>query len=1399
MNKTYFILASLFFFSQIFPQDQFTEQTSIALTGVIYSSSAWGDYDNDGDLDILLTGYTGAGRVSKIYRNNGDNTFTEQISIALPGVEGGSAAWGDYDNDGDLDILLTGSTNSSYVSKIYRNEGDNTFTEQTGISLIEVYRCSAAWGDYDNDGDLDILLTGFTGSSEVSKIYRNNGNNTFTEQTGISLTGVIGGNATWGDYDSDGDLDILLTGGASSGRVSKIYRNNGDNTFTEQTSISLTAVAGSSAWGDYDNDGDLDILLTGYSSTGRVSKIYRNNGDNTFTETSITLAGVMSSSVAWGDYDNDGDLDILLTGDADGVYISKIYRNNNLIPNTLPAAPSNLSAVINGEDVILSWDKSTDNETSQNGLSYNLVIGTASNAVNKLSPMSDRITGYRRIINLGNTNHRNGWTIKGLDLGQTYYWSVQALDNCFEGSSFFQEQIFKLSDQFTEQTSISLAGVEYSNVAWGDYDNDGDLDILLTGDTGSEAVSKIYRNNEDNTFTEQTGISLIGVYHSSAAWGDYDNDGDLDILLTGDSNSGPVSKIYRNNGDNSFTEQTGISLTGVRLGSVAWGDYDNDGDLDILLTGDTGSEPVSKIYRNDRDNTFTEQSGISLTGVYASSLAWGDYDNDGDLDILLTGSTGSGVVSKIFQNYGNNTFTEHTGVFLTGVTNCSSSWGDYDNDGDLDILLTGWTGSSRTSKIYRNNSFTQNTLPASPLNLTSIDNPDNSVTLSWDKSTDNETPQNGLRYNLVIGTAPNAVNKLSPMSGRETGYRRVIDLGNTNHNNSWTIKGLNSGQTYYWSVQALDNCFAGSNFSQEQNFKAFGQFTEQTSIALTGVYGGSAAWGDYDNDGDLDILLTGNTYPDIISKIYRNNGDNTFTEQTGISLTGVYYSSVAWGDYDNDGDLDILLTGLTGNDAISKIYCNNGNNTFTEQTSIALPGVFHSSVAWGDYDNDGDLDILLTGAGTSYISKIYRNNGDNTFTEQTSIALTGVVGGSAAWGDYDNDGDLDILLTGENYFQADISKIYRNNGDNTFTEQTSIALTGVYYSSVAWGDYDNDGDLDILLTGLTTGGSRVSKIYRNDGDNAFAEQASIALDGVINSSVAWGDYDNDGDLDILLTGATDTGTTSKIYRNNGDNTFTEQTSIALTGVTQSSVVWGDYDNDGDLDILLTGDTGTVRVSKIYRNNNLALNTLPTAPTNLSSMATAESVTLCWDKSTDNETPQNGLRYNIVIGTAPNAVNTLSPMSDRSTGYRRVIELGNTNHNNSWTIKGLDSVQTYYWSVQALDNCFAASGFAQEHSLNITSIEEEQFNGLPTEYELNQNYPNPFNPITVISWQSPVSSWQTMKVYDVLGNEVATLVNEYKSAGRYEVYFNGSGLTSGIYFYKISSGSFVETKKMILLK
>ncbi|MCP4542281.1 MAG: VCBS repeat-containing protein, partial [Chloroflexi bacterium] len=142
---------------------------------------------------------------------------------------------------------------------------------------------------------------------------------------------------------------------------------------------------------------------------------------------------------------------------------------------------------------------------------------------------------------------------------------------------------------------------------------------------------------------------LTGVYESSVAWGDYDNDGDLDILLTGAGSGGPLAKLYENTGSG-FAENITASnvLTGVEYSSVAWGDYDNDGDLDILLTGDTGGyNPLTSVYENTGAGFSVDAvASNDLAQVRYSSVAWGDYDNDGDLDILLTGMSSGGALAE---------------------------------------------------------------------------------------------------------------------------------------------------------------------------------------------------------------------------------------------------------------------------------------------------------------------------------------------------------------------------------------------------------------------------------------------------------------------------------------------------------------------------------------------------------------------------------------------------------------------------------------------------------------------------------------------------------------------------------------------------------------------------------
>ncbi len=470
------------------------------------------------------------------------------------------------------------------------------------------------------------------------------------------------------------------------------------------------------------------------------------------------------------------------------------------------------------------------------------------------------------------------------------------------------------------------------------------------------------------------------------------------------------------------------------------------------------------------------------------------------------------------------------------------------------------------------------------------------------------------------------------------------------------------------------------------------------SAGLAGVNNSSVTWADFiNNDGKLDVLLIGQDDTREVTKLYKNEG-SLFTDISGeAALIGVKDGSAAWGDYDNDEDVDLLLTGdatSSGFPRITRIYRYESLGRFT-LINAGLPGVRNGAGIWGDYDNDGDLDILLTGslAPGVNITKIYKND-NGSFSE--AVNLPGVAGGStAAWGDYDNDGDLDILLTGQESTGNPVAIVYRNT--NGSFENIGAPLTGVSASAVAWGDYDSDGDLDILLAGRTSNGSRITKIYQNN-NNSFTD-INAALPGIESGSVAWGDYDNDGDLDILLSGDSNAGPIAKVYRNNNGN-FSEADAV-LTGVKSSSAAWGDYDNDGDLDILLAGLTqSNSRLSIVYRSGTGTANTLPNAPVLLAPMFSGGATTVRWNKSTDTQTGQNALTYNVRLGTTPGKVDIVSPMSNLANGFRRVPKIGNAGHPNSFMIKNLSPGTTYYWSVQAVDNAFAGSAFATEQSFTV---------------------------------------------------------------------------------------------------
>jgi PKD repeat protein len=985
-------------------------------------------------------------------------------------------------------------------------------------------------------------------------------------------------------------------------------------------------------------------------------------------------------------------------------------------------------------------------------------------------------------------------------LSQSNHTKASELVSLAEISRMSKKSAQTIDDQsFIEKNEFSLSGVIDGTALWGDYDNDGDLDILLA--SGRLGKAEIYKNDLPDSiwFTRQDNIILAEFY--GASWGDYDNDGDMDIIGSGDS------KIYKNDLPDSawFTEQYTIPLSFLMLSKVEWADFDNDGDLDFIITGiDTNNTSITKlfwqtnnyfveseifflggrdmcvldynsdnyadiiitgmdneysgkhtsVYKNEifeygvfslqRDielprvwqssvncgdynndgfvdillngvgnlyghisdiylNTgedFLLETSTQLTGVWYGTSTCGDYDNDGDLDILLTGQDKNDVrISKIYKNNLPDAFgySEQEQINLEDVTGSSCDWGDYDNDGDLDILLSGYIGNGGLSKIYENIGSKSNTKPKPPINL-KHEISENQVRIFWDRATDAETSSQSLSYNVQIRTSDNRF-IVSPLSDSETGYLRKTGMGNAYLNNEFILNFSDTG-TYYWSVQSIDNGFQYSEFSTEQSFRILYPFTPNTQVDLRTVIKSSVAWGDYNNDDYLDFVFSG-IEGIKVSGIYENNKDESFSD-VSANLADIDWSYSDWGDYDNDGDLDILIMGVDTNEKyITKIYKNNlpVTNGFTELSNLNLKGFAAGTCKWGDYDNDGDLDFIISGESASEkITLLYKNNdyGSKGFSEDINVNLDGIWFSCTSWGDYDNDGDLDILLMGKKNTSYYISKVYKNNGNGSFTEQTDIKLSGAATGSALWGDYDCDGDLDILIAGFDANVDPVFNIYRNDGNNIFTNIYPKIRTG-INNSAAWGDYNNDGFLDIVYTGGSGS-LFSKLYKNNKNDTFSE-IETELTGVEWSSSVWGDYNNDGSLDIFLSGNTDAV----IYKNNTNNPNHAPTIPKNLRYELTGFNIKLSWDIAYDPDYPEGSVYYNVRMGTSPDKQDIISPMANLINGYRKKPAMGNAQCNTFFIIKNLVPNKMYYWTVQAIDQSFTGGPWAPLDSFMLTEV------------------------------------------------------------------------------------------------
>jgi predicted nucleotidyltransferase len=682
----------------------YTLVSGTAFEGVQYSSVAFADIDGDGDQDVLITGRNNLSQnISKLYTNDGIGGFTLVNGTPFDGVQYSSVAFADIDGDNDLDVLIIGRNNTAQeTSKLYTNDGSGNFTLVSGTPFDDVSRGSVSFSDIDGDNDLDVFITGATfQGGAISKLYFNDGNGNFTLDSSACFEGVYNSSVAFADIDGDNDEDLLIAGRNNlSQETTKLYRNDGNGNYSLVSVTSLDSVAyGSVAFADIDGDNDQDIFITGSTSLGNISSLYRNDGSGNYSLISATpFIKVDGSSIAFADIDEDNDLDVLITGinnsnqNTSFLYVNDGSGNYRIVRNTP------FSGVFNSSIAFADIDGDNDLD----------VLITGTDSINK--PQS------RLYVNdsTGNYTLISGTPFDNVDYSSVAFADIDGdsdLDVLITGNiipGFYVSKLY-LNDGSGNYSLISGTPFEevwHSSVAFADIDGDNDIDVLITGSLFSSCISKLYTNDGSGNFSLVSGTPFDWVCGGSGTFADIDGDSDLDVIIIGSAIQGNIANLYRNDGFGNFNIISGTNLGGVAQGSVAFADIDNDNDQDLLITGlDNLNQATSKLFINDGNGNFSILDSTSLDGVYSSSISFADIDSDNDQDVLITGLDSlNNKSTKLYTNDGNGNFTHVIGTPFDNVAYGSVAFADIDGDNDPDVLITGWNDlNQQISKIYRNN------------------------------------------------------------------------------------------------------------------------------------------------------------------------------------------------------------------------------------------------------------------------------------------------------------------------------------------------------------------------------------------------------------------------------------------------------------------------------------------------------------------------------------------------------------------------------------------------------------------------------------------------------------------------------------------------------------------------
>ncbi len=828
-----------------------------------------------------------------------------------------------------------------------------------------------------------------------------------------------------------------------------------------------------------------------------------------------------------------------------------------------------------------------------------------------------------------------------------------------------------------------------------------------------------------------------------------------------------------------FSPQTNIYFTGS-IGTVAAGDLNNNGKIDLVTAGfDYSSSMI--LLSTSLNNTLANSSTIAFSASTTLSpdfkpktVRLEDINNDGKSDIIVSDTDSSLFVYLNSTLSGASVLSFEDKVeFNMGITISDFKIADINSDGKMDLISANYD--DKSISILLNTTPPNSTIPIFvprfnislthrpwALEISDINNDGLSDLII--SSTDS-------LLSIYLNQTP--VNNLVPVFSSKTDfvlpdavYSIVANDLNGDSKNDLILTNSN-----------LDNISVFQNNTEEGSFlPVFGESINFT----TGNNPRLAALKDFDRDGKLDVAVANIGEHNI--SILKNTsvyGTGSITLDNKIdALVNKSQTYLISADFNNDGRDDIAVVFELSN--YIGVLLNETPLNFKNRTDYQS-AFGPSAMDKADFNNDGNFDLVTGNFGDF---SILLGNGDGTLQTHYEISLNQFSPNfSVVAADFNADNNFDIAITNAN--GNDFVSVFLGDGTGQFsTENTFATENGLM--GMSKGDFNNDGIIDLVTANANVNSMSV---LIGVGDGTFAAAVNYATaTAPVYSNV--NDFNSDGNQDIAIVNQN--SNSISLFLGNGDGTFSTKSDFEV-GNTPVMLVSSDFNNDSlaDLAVVNSSDSG---ISILLSNGDgtfQAKADYHTGPAPLFSDTGDFNKDGFIDIAVPNQNKAVSILYNQGNGT-------FSPFVDYSVGSGpfQVVSV-DLNNDGDLDIATANSATD---SVSILIN-----------NLNfITSVENENII-IPNKITLSQNYPNPFNPTTTIKYSLPflhagiaeVESRHALsvqlKIYDILGREVATLVNEKQTPGNYQVQFDVAKLTSGVYIYRLQAGSFNQSKKMILLK